>query len=93
MTNIEFNNKYKDYLKDGFYGLSINIPELTKYLDEQFQEYIKKPDFVFYQIKSKFGFFKIYCDNLSENEIKILERTSQLVLDKYNNEKKYESVV
>jgi hypothetical protein len=83
MTNIEFNEKYKNYLEDRFYGLAINIPELTKYLDEKFQEYIKIPGFQYSQIKSKFGYVRIYC-NLLDAEIRHLENSCQKIIENRN---------
>ena len=33
MTTTEFNEKYKDYLNNGHYGLDIHIPSVISYLD------------------------------------------------------------
>lgn len=73
MTPQEFNTKYAKYLEDGHYGLDINNPELTSYLDEKFQEFIKIPDFKYMQIKTKFGFGRFYCTGLSIEEINEVE--------------------
>lgn len=61
MTTKEFNEKYKEYLKDGHYGLAINVPSVIKYLDEKFQNLIKIPDFRYTQIKMKFNTSRFYC--------------------------------
>lgn len=61
MTSFEFNEKYKDYLEEGYYGLSINIPEVVDYLDKEFSMLIKIPDFKYYQIKVKFNMCRFYC--------------------------------
>ena len=45
MTSNEFNKKYKEYLGDRHYGLDIEVPQLTLWLDEKFQEFIKIPEF------------------------------------------------
>jgi hypothetical protein len=65
MTTDEFNEKYKDYLEEGHYGLDISIPEVTNKLDEIFQGLIKIPGFKYHQIKSKFGTSRFYT-NLTE---------------------------
>lgn len=59
-TIEEFNEKYKDYLEEGHYGLDIDIEELIVKLDEKFQEYIKTPGFKYSQIKEKFGTARAY---------------------------------
>lgn len=57
----EFNEKYAEYLEPRFYGLSINSPEVIKYLDELFEnELIKIKDFKYYQIKLKWGNSCVY---------------------------------
>ena len=56
MTNVEFNLKYKNYLKEGFYGMDITDYCIINYLDEEFTKEIKiDPNFVFSQIKIKLG--------------------------------------
>ena len=40
-TNKEFNDKYKDYLEEGHYGLDINHLKVIEYLDSIFQDLIK----------------------------------------------------
>jgi hypothetical protein len=62
MTTDEFNEKYKDYLEAGHYGLDIGIPEVIDYLDEKFQELIKIPGFKYSQIKLKFNFARFYAE-------------------------------
>ena len=64
-TSDDFNEKYKDYLEEGHYGLDISIPEVVEKLDEIFQGLIKIPEFKYHQIKSKFGTSRFYT-NLSE---------------------------
>jgi len=60
MTSEQFNDKYKDYLEEGHYGLGIDIPEFTDWLDKKFQDFIKKPEFTYSQIKAKFGEGRFY---------------------------------
>ena len=67
MTAKEFNQKYRGYIEEGFTGLEFDIPEVTKYLDSEFEIIIKeKPDFEFAQIKLKFGRCRFYS-NLDMN--------------------------
>ena len=73
MTIDEFNEKYKDYIEEGHYGLAISSPEFIEWLDGKFQEFIKNPDFSFTQIKSKFGFGRFYCKGVSSNEVEEVE--------------------
>ena len=62
MTVNEFNEKYKDYLEEGHYGLDLNTPSIIKYLDEMFQGLIKIPGFKYSQIKEKFGTSRCYTN-------------------------------
>ena len=55
MTTGQFNEKYKDYLEEGHYGLAFGDEEFINWLDSKFQEFIKKPGFTYSQIKVKFG--------------------------------------
>ena len=65
MTTTEFNEKYKDYLNNGHYGLDIHIPSVISYLYEIFKGFIKIKGFKYYQIKTKFDSTRFYS-NLSE---------------------------
>lgn len=74
MTSEEFNLKYQDYLEQGHYGLGIDIPELTKWLDEKFQLFIQKPGFKYSQVKLKFGMGRFYCEGLETEEEREVEK-------------------
>jgi hypothetical protein len=66
MTVEQFNEKYKEYLEEGHYGLDISIPSVVKYLDEEvFPGLIKIPGFTYSQIKLKFNMPRFYT-NLDE---------------------------
>lgn len=77
---ISFRNcrrKYKDYLEDRFTGLELSNEEVIEYLDKEFEELIKLPNFKYSQIKGKFNWFCFYCEGVSsekraeiENKIK-----------------------
>jgi hypothetical protein len=63
-TTDEFNNKYKDYLEDGFYGLAINDEDVIAYLDEKFTKEIEtNPNFKYSQIKTKFNWVCVYAES------------------------------
>lgn len=82
MTTEEFNNKYKDYLVEGYYGCELGLEEALKYLNSKFQEYVKLPNFKYQQIKSKFYNFCFYAEGISNEEKSEVE----LELSKiYNN--------
>lgn len=61
-TSSEFNFKYRDYLENGHYGLSIDNSKVITYLDNIFQDLIRIPDFKFTQIKLKFGDCRFYSN-------------------------------
>lgn len=73
MTDSEFNIKYKKYLEEGHYGLSIHKEEFANWLDSKFQEFIKKPGFSYSQIKTKFGTGRFYCEGLTSEEVTEVE--------------------
>jgi len=60
MTTKEFNEKYKQYIPEGWYGLEFDIPIVTEYLDEVMQDLITIPGFELHQIKLKFGMARFY---------------------------------
>lgn len=60
MDYKEFNNKYKEYLEKGHYGLDINIPSVVEYLDGMFEDLINIPNFSYSQIKLKFNSARVY---------------------------------
>ena len=73
MTSEEFNEKYKDFLEEGHYGLDINISEFIKWLDDKFQSFINAPGFSYSQIKEKFGMGRFYCNGLPREAIQEVE--------------------
>ena len=68
MTTNEFNEKYKDFLAERHYGLALFKPEAIAYLDEKFQEFIQRPDFKYYQIKSEWNWFSFFADGITREE-------------------------
>lgn len=64
-TSKEFNDKYKDYIEEGHYGMDINEPSVLAYVDQIFNDLTQIPGFQFSQIKTKFGLARVYT-NLDE---------------------------
>ena len=64
-NSTEFNEKYKEYLEEGHYGMAIDIPAVVSYVDTVFQDLIKIEGFQFSQIKTKYGLSRVYT-NLDE---------------------------
>ncbi len=81
MTAEEFNTKYKDCLEEGHYGLSFDLVEATEYLDKEFQELIKIPNFKYSQIKSKFNSFRCYIENAPEGKVYEIETKLKEIFD------------
>lgn len=67
-TSKDFNEKYKDYLECGHYGLQLPNKEVIEYLDKEFQELIKLPDFKYSQIKGKFNWFCFYAKGVTHEK-------------------------
>jgi hypothetical protein len=68
MTQQEFNEKYKQYIPEGWYGLSFDIPEVTEYLDNVMQDLITIPGFELKQIKLKFNMARFYFNTSWEQK-------------------------
>lgn len=84
MTSTQFNEKYKNYLEEGFYGLSLEDKDMIEYLDKEFQELIKIPNFKYSQIKQKFEWFRFYAKEVSSDKIDEIEHNLRLIqLSKY----------
>lgn len=80
MTVREFNEKYNEYLEERFYGLSINSPDVIKYLDNLFEtELIKIPDFKYYQIKLKWGNACVYTTLPYDKNAEIQEEINNIL--------------
>lgn len=61
-TSNEFNEKYKNYIEDGNYGMDINEPSVLTYVDQIFNDLIQIPGFKYQQIKTKFGLARVYTN-------------------------------
>jgi hypothetical protein len=73
MTTQEFNQKYKDYLEEGHYGLDIGIPSVIEYLDSIFDKgLVTIPGFKYSQIKLKFHMARFYFDTDMPNPLETI---------------------
>ncbi len=84
-TVFEFNGKYSNYLEKGHYGCDIDIIPIIEYLDQEFQEFVKIPEFKYIQIKSKFNSFRFYCTGLSRAKTDEVENNLKRIYDEYTN--------
>ncbi len=87
MTYQDFNEKYKDYLEEGYYGLSFDIPDVTEYLDLVFQGLILKEGFKYHQIKLKFNNARFYANSPDILNSEIEQNINKLVKE-YDKAKK-----
>lgn len=61
-TSKEFNEKYKEYIEEGHYGMDINEPSVLTYVDQIFNDLIKIPEFKYQQVKTKYGLARVYTN-------------------------------
>jgi hypothetical protein len=62
MTAREFNEKYTQYIPEGWYGLGFDIQEVTDYLNVAMEDLITIPGFELHQIKLKFNMARFYFE-------------------------------
>lgn len=81
MTSKEFNEKYKEYLeKDGWDGLSFEIPILIDWFDKLFSSrLIHIPNFKYNQIKVKFNSVRFYSNLPLEECLNIQEKANKIL--------------
>lgn len=61
-TAEEFNEKYKEYIEEGHYGMEIGEPSIITYVDQIFNDLIQIPGFQFSQIKTKYGMARVHTN-------------------------------
>ena len=61
-TSKEFNEKYKVYIEEGHYGMTINEPSVLAYVNDIFSDLTQIPGFKYQQIKTKFGLARVYTN-------------------------------
>lgn len=86
MTQKQFNQKYKQYIPQGWGGLEFDIEKVTDYLDKVMQDLIEIPGFEVHQIKLKFNMARFYFDTAWKSKeleaairLKVEERINDLV--------------
>jgi hypothetical protein len=85
MTLLEFNEKYNEYIDEGFDGLEFDIPEVTDMLDRVFEDLIKIPGFSFAQIKIKYGQARFYS-SLNHTLSRLIESEINYLLKQHDEE-------
>lgn len=81
-TTKEFNEKYKEFLTEGFYGLAIQDQEVIDYLDDIFGNVlVHLHNFKYQQIKEKWGYVRFYADVESKNLLQTIEMKIKSMLD------------
>jgi hypothetical protein len=68
MTAREFNEKYKLYIPEGWYGLGFDISEVTNYLDKVMEDLVMIPGFELHQVKLKFNMARFYFETNWKNK-------------------------
>ena len=68
MTRQEFNEKYKQWIPEGWSGLDFDMPQVTEYLDQAMQDLIMIPGFELHQIKLKFDWPRFYFTSHFEDK-------------------------
>jgi hypothetical protein len=68
MNSEQFNEKYKQYIPSGWYGLGFDTPEVTEYLDTVMQDLITIPGFELLQVKLKFDWPRFYFTTNFKNK-------------------------
>jgi hypothetical protein len=88
MTQAAFNIKYEQYLEQGFetQGLEFDIPEVTEYLDKQFQTLIHINGFKYSQIKLKFGYARVYMKNVDIETLNTIETDINTIIQNWKNQ-------
>jgi hypothetical protein len=86
MTQTEFNQKYRQWIQQGWEGLEFDIPQVTEYLDKIMQDMIMIPGFELHQIKMKWDWPRFYFTTDFKEKalelaivVKVQEEISRLV--------------
>lgn len=69
MTQQEFNDKYKQYIPQGWGGLEFDIYRVTRFLDLIMEDMIQIPGFELQQIKLKFNWPRFYFTTGFKNKV------------------------
>lgn len=81
MTADEFNEKWKDHLEKGHYGMAFDEIQIIELVDKAFTKLLEThPNFTYTQIKEKFGSSRAYVYNVPDNFENDLELQINLLL-------------
>ena len=89
MTQKEFNEKYKDFIEEGYSGMELINETLIWYIDKMMKTLIKIPEFKLHTITYKFGsyYFRSNQDNSTLDDfIECGIRDTAIFIDKYEEE-------
>jgi len=86
MTQNEFNEKYKQWIPEGWSGLEFDVPEVTEYMDTVMQDMTLIPGFELHQIKLKFDWPRFYFTTSFKDKgtelaiaVKVQERINAII--------------
>jgi len=86
MTQTEFNQKYRQWIPQGWEGLEFDIEAVTEYMDKIMQDMIMIPGFELHQIKMKWDWPRFYFTTDFKEKalelaivVKVQEEISRLV--------------
>ncbi len=89
MTQNEFNEKYKQWIPEGWSGLDFDIPQVTEYMDLVMQDMILIPGFELHQIKLKWDWPRFYFTTSFKDKglelaiaVKVQERINAIIKQK-----------
>ena len=83
MDNCEkFNERWKDHLEKGHYGMTIDDPDVISYMDYNFK-ILKSinPNFTFSQIKLKFGSARVYVEKAPNQQCSVWEQQINKIIN------------
>jgi hypothetical protein len=88
MTKDAFNIKYEEFLEEGFetQGLEFDVKPVTEYLDKQFQTLIHIKGFKYSQIKLKFGYARVYMENVDIETLNAIETDINTIIQNWKNQ-------
>lgn len=96
MTKEEFNEKYKDYIEEGYPGMELTNKTLIWYIDKAFEDIVKIPNFKLKKITYEFGSYYVNSnlnglDDMLEDGIQNAYNTIKQIYGEENNEENIEN--
>jgi hypothetical protein len=88
----DFNEKWKEHLEKGHYGMDLSGEEVEKYVDEEFEKVKEEyPNFTYTQIKEKFGGARVYMHGVPYEITSQIEKGIQAIWQRQRNDKAHQS--